>query len=79
MRAVLVPATVMMLMVSTGMSLRLRGVLARWRSVSECYLAHRDALPAVACYAVAAFLIMAVYAWSARHQWTPQLRPGGAA
>ncbi|HUM11163.1 MAG TPA: bile acid:sodium symporter [Myxococcaceae bacterium] len=45
--------------------------------LSERYLYHRDALPAVACYAVAAYLIMAVYAWSARRERKPVLRPGG--
>lgn len=34
MRALLVPAAVMMLMVSIGMSLRPRGLLAGWRSLT---------------------------------------------
>jgi len=44
--------------------------------LSERYLHHRDALPAVACYAVVAFLIMTVYARGARREPTPVLSPG---
>lgn len=44
--------------------------------LSERYLHHRDALPAVACYAVVAFLIMAVYARGARRKPKPVLSPG---
>jgi predicted Na+-dependent transporter len=47
--------------------------------LSERYLNHRDALPTVACYGVAAVLIMTVYARSARREAKPVLRPGGGA
>jgi bile acid:Na+ symporter, BASS family len=45
--------------------------------LSDRYLNHRDALPAVACYAIAAFVIMAVYARGARHSAAPVPHPGG--
>jgi len=45
--------------------------------LSERYLHRRDALPAVACYAVVAALIMTAYARSARREPEPPPRPGG--
>jgi hypothetical protein len=45
--------------------------------LSERNLYRRDARPAVACYALAAFLIMTAFAWSSRRERTPALSPGG--
>ena len=91
----IVPGTVVLGLVCLGSVLLLPGADQRIRAtlgisnvnrhvglallLSERYLYHRDALPAVACYAIAAFVIMAVYARSARGQRQPALRPGGAA
>lgn len=47
--------------------------------LSERYLQHRDALPAVACYGLAAVLIMTVFARTARRKTKPALHPGSTA